>query len=104
MCTLTKKVLTLERRNYPCAVNVCTHSSYRSVFAVWFGRVKYYVYMAFSVICAMLPVTNIYYIHTMNKFKIYRINLGRWQHCMDEGPTRFGELLSKFVFFREYRN
>ena len=37
-------------------------------------------------------------IYTMNKLKLFWINLSRWQHCMYEGTTRFGELLSKVVF------
>ena len=31
----------------------------------------------------------------MNKLKIFWINLSRWQHCMYEGTTGFGELLTK---------
>ena len=37
-------------------------------------------------------------IFTMNKLKIFWINLRRWQNCMHEGTTRFGEILTK-VFF-----
>ena len=42
----------------------------------------------------MLPATNIYH----EQVKIFRINFGHWQHCMYEGPSWFGELLTKVVF------
>ena len=34
----------------------------------------------------------------MTKFKIFWIDLGCWQHCMYEEPSRFGELHAKVVF------
>ena len=39
-------------------------------------------------------------IYTINKSKIFWIDLCHWQrHCMYEGLSRFGELLTKVVFF-----
>ena len=37
-------------------------------------------------------------IYTMNKLKLFWINLSRWQHCMYEGTTRFGNYLPKSFF------
>ena len=39
-------------------------------------------------------------IYTVNKPKIFWIILSRWEHCMYEGTTRFGELLTKVFFFQ----
>ena len=38
-------------------------------------------------------------IYTMNKLKIFWINLSHWHHCMYEGTTRFGELRTIVGFF-----